>query len=195
MDKPSTVIAMLAAGTGSRFGGAKLDAELGGKPVGLWAAQVAEAVAGARRMIVTAPTVPSFVDHLAGWDRVINPDYHRGMAASIRAAAIAAAGYKRLIIILADMPLIGVDHLRRLAEGDRVAFTLYPDGRHGVPAGFPAEEFGVLADMSDDTSPAALPWARGVDRFELPSATALMDVDTPTDLAAVRTMVQAPHPG
>lgn len=189
MAERSTAIAMLAAGSSSRFGGGKLDADLGGKPVGCWAAEVAEAVDFANRIIVTPPTPPSFFSQLVGWERVINCNPERGMTGSIRAAAIAAAGHNRLVIILADMPLIEADHLNRLSDGNRVAFTLYADSSKGVPAAFPAEVFGALAGMSDGHSPAALKWDIGVDALEPRSANSLMDVDTAADLAFVRSIV------
>jgi molybdenum cofactor cytidylyltransferase len=191
MAERSTAIAMLAAGTSSRFGGGKLDADLGGKAVGCWAAEAAAAVEFAKRIIVTPPTPPSFFDQLVGWEKVINPDPDRGMTGSIRAAVIAAAGHKRLVIILADMPLIEADHLKRLSDGNRVAFTRYADSRKGVPAAFPAEVFGVLAGMPDDRSPAALKWEIGVDMIEPRSGNSLMDVDTAADLAFIRSIVRS----
>jgi molybdenum cofactor cytidylyltransferase len=186
----STAVAMLAAGIGSRFGGGKLDADLGGKPVGRWAADAADTVGFAKRIIVTPQTPPSFFGELEGWERIINANPDRGMAGSIRAAAIAAAGHKRLVIILADMPLIEADHLNRLADSNRVAFTLYADGSKGVPAAFPAATFGSLAGLPDNHSPAALDWDTGVDGLEPRSANALRDIDTAADIAFIRSIVR-----
>jgi molybdenum cofactor cytidylyltransferase len=184
-----TAVVMLAAGVGSRFGGGKLDADLGGKPLGHWAAETAEAVGFAKRIIVTPPTPPSFCSQLVGWERVINTNINSGMASSIRAAVLCAAGYSRMVIMLADMPLIEVDHLIRLADGDRVAFTLYADSSNGVPAAFPAEVYGVLASLSDGLSPATLKWDIGIDAIEPKSSNSLMDVDTVADLALARSIV------
>ncbi len=189
----SIAVAMLAAGIGSRFGGEKLDADLGGKAVGRWAADTADTVGFAKRIIVTQPTPPSFFGELEGWERVINASPERGMAGSIRAAAIAAAGHKRLVIILADMPLIEADHLNRLADGSRVAFTLYADGSKGVPAAFPAVAFNSLAGLPDNHGPAALNWDMGVDALEPRSANALRDIDTAADIALIRSIVRMRH--
>lgn len=185
----STAIAMLAAGSGSRFGGGKLDADLGGKAVGCWAAEAAQAADFAKYFIVTPPTPPAFADQLVGWERVINPDPERGISGSIGTAAKAAAGHRRLVIILADMPLVEVDHLKRLSDGNRIMFTLQTDRRKGVPAAFPAEIFGVLAAMPEGSSPAALDWNIAVDTLEPLSGRSLIDVDTAADLALLRQMV------
>lgn len=184
-----TVVALLAAGMGRRFGGGKLDQDLGGKPVGCWAASAAQAADFSRRIIITPPAPPAFVSRLVGWERVINPGFESGMASSIRAAAIAAQGHKRLIIVLADMPFVEADHLDRLASGDKVAFTLYPSRRKGVPAGFPAEVFSALMYLPDDHSPAGLDWKTAVDAFEPRSVTSLMDIDTEDDLAVARSAI------
>ena len=189
MADSGTAIALLAAGMGRRFGGGKLDQDLGGKPLGCWAADAAHAAGFARQIIITAPTPPSFVGQLAGWDRIVNPEFETGMASSIRAASIAAARHSRLVIMLADMPLIEVDHLYRLAQSNGVAFTLYPDRQKGVPAGFPEGTFGVLASMPDGLSPAKLNWAYDVDAIEPRSAVSLFDIDTKADLAAARSMI------
>lgn len=190
MAERSIAIAMLAAGHARRFGGAKLDADLGGKPLGLWAAAAAESIDFATRIIVTPPTPPAFASQLVGWQRVINTNIDSGMTSSIRAAVIAAAAHKRLVIVLADMPLVEADHLNRLAAGNRVAFTLYANSSKGVPAAFPAEVFGSLAGLLDGQSPAALKWEIGVDALEPRSANSLMDVDTAADLSFVRSVVR-----
>lgn len=190
MADSGTAVALLAAGMGRRFGGGKLDQDLGGRPVGWWAANAAETAGFAHQIIVTPPTPPSFLDQLAAWERVVNSDSETGIHSSIRAAAIAAHGHKRLVIILADMPLVEADHLKRLANGNQVAFTLYPDRHRGVPAGFPAEVFGALTSIPDDRSPATLTWSVAVDAFAPRSAGSLMDIDTHADLAVARSLIR-----
>ncbi len=189
MAERSSAIVMLAAGTGRRFGGGKLDADLGGKPLGRWAAETAEAAGFATRIIVTPPTPPAFCGLLVGWERVVNASIDSGMAGSIRAAALSAVGHERLVIILADMPLIEADHLNRLADGEGVSFTLYADGSKGVPAAFPATAFGSLAGLADGRNPATLRWDIDVDAVAPQSSTSLLDIDTPTDLASVRSLL------
>ncbi len=181
-------VALLAAGMARRFGGGKLDQDLGGKPVGCWSAHAAQAAGFARYLVITPPAPPSFVDRLTGWERIINDDHATGMASSIRAAATAAQGHSRLVIMLADMPLIDVDHIRRITRSNRVAFTLYPDGRRGVPAGFPPDAVTALASLPDACSPAKLDWSNVCAAFEPLSANSLVDVDSKADLAAARCM-------
>ena len=182
-------IALLAAGRAHRFGGGKLDEDLGGKPVGLWAAETAEAAGFARRVVITPPTPPSFIARLKDWQLVINADATSGMASSIRMAARAAAGSERLVIVLADMPFIEAPHLTRLAQGRGVAFTLYEGGSRGAPAAFPAQVYPGLASLADGQSPAALDWSAMVELVEPRFRDSLMDIDTTSDLALASDML------
>lgn len=188
MGDGGTIIALLAAGRANRFGGGKLDEELGGKPVGLWAAESAETAGFARRVVITPPMPPSFIARLKDWQLVINADPETGMASSIRTAARAAAGSERLVIVLADMPFIEPTHLTRLARGTGVAFTLYEDGSRGAPAAFPAQVYPGLASLADGQSPAALDWSARVELVEPRSRDSLTDIDTTGDLALARGM-------
>lgn len=189
MGDGGTTIALLAAGRAHRFGGGKLDEDLGGKPVGLWAAETAEAAGFARRVVISPPTPPSFVARLKDWKLVINADAATGMASSIRMAARAAAGSERLVIVLADMPFIEAAHLLRLARGTGVAFTLFEDGGRGAPAAFPAQVYPGLASLADGQSPAVLDWSARVELVEARSNNSLVDIDTASDLAVARDML------
>lgn len=192
----SVTVALLAAGSGHRFGGGKLDCDLGGKPVGCWAARTAEAVGFSRQLIVTPPTAPLFVDQLDGWERVINPDPGRSMASSIRAAASAALGSRRLVIMLADMPFIMAEHLRRLSQGTAISFTHYGDGRRGVPAAFPEQFMPVIRNLPDGQRLASIVWEAPVILVRPRYPDTLFDIDSRADLdeahALMRSGLQVP---
>lgn len=175
-----TAIALLAAGRASRFGGGKLDAPCAGKPLGLWAVEAAERAGFERRLIVVPEPAPRFAQTLEGWTAIPNRDAAEGIAASIRHAVAAAGGARRLVIALADMPLVAPDHLHALATGNGSLFTTYPTGRAGVPAAFDASAWPALSAVTGDRGAAsAFP---GAPAITVDPAT-LIDVDSAADLA------------
>ncbi len=190
--EPIIAVALLAAGRGTRFGGAKLDADLAGKPVGSWAIEQADALSWSRRFIVTSSDVPAFAAAHSGWKVLINPDAATGMGSSIAVAAKAAAGADRLLILLADMPLIPASHLEEIAQGDAIAFTEYPAGRKGAPAAFPDRCFTRLAELTGDRGAANIEWDEPIAAIPLPNPDCLRDIDTRQTLAAIRREI-APH--
>ena len=185
------MIAVLAAGRASRFGGGKLDAPLHGKPLGLWALLAAQSLGG-QVCVVTGPQTPAFLDHAPGdWQHLSNPLAHQGLGGSLAMAAryAEARGAGRLLVMLADMPFVTGESLRAVLSATTratVQAACYPDGRLGPPACFGADHFGMLAALSGDQGAGAL--LRGA-RFAHGVAMApreLLDIDTPADLAAAQ---------
>lgn len=192
MDDDRTLLAVLAAGRAERFGGGKLDAPCAGRALGEWATSAAEAAGFASRIIVVADAPPSFVSRLKGWKIIHNPDAASGgIASSIRVASRAASAYARLIIVLADMPLIKSAHLCALAKTDGVVFTAYPDGSRGVPAAFPAQCFEALANIISGA--ASMNWGETVKTLSPPESDSLFDVDTAADLAEADARLTRPR--
>lgn len=188
MTERPTAFALLSAGAGQRFGGNKLGADLGGKPLIRWAAEAASLAISGPRYLIVPPDAPRFDLDRDGWIVVTNPDASSGLASSIRAAALAASDCGRLVIGLADMPFITSAHLEALAECDGVAFTSYPDGRQGAPAAFPRAAMQKLASLEGDRGAGALGW-EGATPIEPASPEESLDVDTPADLARARAIV------
>lgn len=181
-------VAVLAAGLASRFGGGKLDAPCAGKPVGRHVLDAAE-LAGLGHfapLCITGPEAPLFVQEARGWQRIINPDPALGLASSVAVAAAHARqhGYAAMVVLLADMPLITPAFINDLASRSGAAATLYPEGRPGVPARFPAALFPALERLEGEGG--AGQFLRGLADVELlhPAAPMLADVDRPADLAA-----------
>ena len=123
---------MLAAGSGSRFGGGKLLAPFGGRPLiaatlsGLRGAPVDEIIVvvgaeGERLRSITAAYKTRIIE---------NPDWAEGMSTSVRAGLRACTSDARAAVVcLADQPLVGAVAVERLVEafeqGTTVAVATY----------------------------------------------------------------------
>ncbi len=184
------LVAVLAAGRGSRFGGGKLDAPLAGKPLGLWALDAIASAGLEPGVIVVGPDVPGFAKAATGWQLVTNPDPDAGQCSSVALAAGAAAG-RALLVVLADMPLVASDHLRCLAAAGGTAATRYPEGRTGVPACIAAEHVGQLVLLTGDRG--AGPILSGLPNLTVIEADpdSLLDVDDAAGLDRVRAVLAA----
>ena len=90
-------------------------------------------------------------------------------------------------IALADQVAVTADDLRRLVtrweqRPDRIVAAQYA-GTTGVPAIFPVDLFGELAELQGDRGARAL-LSRYADRVvAVPMPSAAQDVDTPADFA------------
>lgn len=181
------LVAVLAAGAGSRFGAspieAKLDALLAGKPVGQW---VLEAVAKADLppgVIVVGEEAPRFA-LTSGWPLLVNPRARQGIGTSLAlAAGRALAQGRALLVLLADMPLVEPGFLRDLAGTGSLAATLYPSGKRGVPALLSPALLPQVAALAGDEGAGALLVAQREITLWQPPAAMLLDVDRPEDLA------------
>ena len=185
------LVAILAAGRASRFGGGKLDAPCAGKPLGRW---VLDAVAGAglpSGVVVTASAGGAFAAG-TGWRQAINPHAEQGLGTSIALAArTAIAGNARaLLVLLADMPLVDAAYLRRLASATPPTATAHPDGDPGVPALFGAAQLPALANLGGERGAAALLNVMDGLGVLQPPAGMLRDVDTVEDLAQVERLLE-----
>ncbi len=185
------MFALLAAGGATRFGGAKLDQTLGGKPLWRWSADAAAAAGfGPGICIVREDWASACELQTLGWSVLVNPDAGTGIASSIKLAVAASEKCQRLVIALADMPFVTSDHLRQLAASDEVAFTRYPSGRLGVPAAFPRDAFAKLGTLYGDRGAASLDWGLNVVAITPASQDTLIDVDTPDDLLRAQTILE-----
>ncbi|RIV82465.1 nucleotidyltransferase family protein [Aurantiacibacter zhengii] len=181
------LVAVLAAGKASRFGGGKLDANLKGRPVGRWVLDTVESAGLMRRFIVTGPESPQFARDATGWQVIVNRHPERGLSGSVEAARRQAVAQQAdLLLVLADMPLIEPGHLQELVATPGSTATRYPDGRLGVPALVRASDQDWLANLTGD---------RGAGRVlaEIPRLTrvdaaphSLLDIDDAAGLEELR---------
>ena len=181
--EPKTGVVLLAAGQGKRFGGGKLTADFRGRPLWEWAARTAESLDSSERLLVIGPKSP--IESREGWRLVENPVAERGMGTSIAAGVRALADSDRVVIMLADMPLVSRSHLGRLLEAQGVAFTLYPDGTAGCPAIFPRSVFPLLESLSGDRGARSLDLG-DAELIAPPHERQLVDVDEVCDLQRLR---------
>ena len=174
-----TGVVLLAAGLGKRFGGGKLMADFRGAPLWEWAAQTAESIDCSERLLVVGPNGP--IKGRMGWSRVENPKAERGMGTSIAAGVSALTDCDRVLIVLADMPLVSLAHLRRLTAAQGAAFTRYRDGSAGCPAIFPRAVFPLLETLTEDRGARSLDLG-DAEMIPPPHPSELSDVDAPRDL-------------
>lgn len=194
---PGLVIALLAAGMGSRFGGNKLDHDCAGRKLGRWALDTALST-GAPVLVVTGPQEPAFLADALSRPvrRIVNAAPSDGMGGSVALAAQAARamGASHLLILLADMPLVGVDLLDDLASRACVygmAATRHGDGHPGVPACFAAERFDDLAALGGQAGARAMLANVPDDAIVDAPGNALLDVDYRTDVVTLEALLSA----
>ena len=187
---------LLAAGSGSRFGGAKLLAPLraaahgvpAGTPVG---------VAACRHLVAAIPDVVAIVrdgdDALAarfreaGARTIECARAHEGMGVTLAAGVAATANAGGWIVALADMPWIAPGTIAavadRLHDGASIVAPRYR-GRRGHPVGFSAAHFAALVALTGDEGAKAILTANAaaLETFEVDDPGVLRDVDRPEDL-------------
>lgn len=189
-------VALLAAGRSARFGQAdKLAALLGDKPLIEWAAGAGRSINAAQHFVVMGPDFPQQYCQ-AGYRQLVNDTPDRGLASSLRIAALHAqeSGASALLILLGDMPLVRANHLTALIaafaeDRSRPVFSRASGGAPQPPAIFPAALFPAMGALSGESGARAL--ARGAAFVEAP-ADSLVDVDTPADLALCTQLIGAP---
>ncbi|MFM7348072.1 MAG: NTP transferase domain-containing protein [Erythrobacter sp.] len=183
---------VLAGGAGRRFGGGKLLADLAGAPL---IRRVAERLAPAGfAEVVVAVGAESAALRLAleglSCRIVAAPDWAEGMAATLRTGIAALdAQAEGVCVFLGDMPLVPVALCPELAEAAREAgYAARPRfaGQPGHPVAFTRAAFADLKALTGDRGATALLAARlsGVAYVDTAERGALVDVDTPADLAA-----------
>jgi CTP:molybdopterin cytidylyltransferase MocA len=182
---------LLAAGAGTRFGGPKALATIGGErfvergrrilgeggcdPVVVVLGAAAEEVRGAA--------------DLAGAEVVVNPDWASGMGSSLRAGLDALEGRcAAAVVALADQPLVGSDAVRRLIvawRGGAVAAVATYEGRPRNPvlldeSLWPAAKAAAVGDTG---ARGLLRTLEGVNHVACDDTGSPDDVDTAAELA------------
>lgn len=188
---------VLAAGSGSRFGGPKALVPFEGELL----------VERAVRMLRQGGCTPVLVVLGAAADRVRAtadlpvdvveaPDWATGMGASLRAGLAALAGHPArpaaCVVALADQPLVGAAAVVRLlaahAAGAPAATATY-GGQPRNPVLLDASVWDDVARAADGDS-GARPWLRAhpglVVRVDCDGTGDPADIDTPDDLLALQ---------
>ncbi len=193
---PLPLVIVLAAGRGTRFGGAvhKLAQPLAGASVlGTTLGHVL--ASGLPLLVVTTPSlVGEAAPLVAKRDILVLPDDPaRGMGESLAAGIGARPDAPGWLVLPGDMPAVQPDTLRAVAAAlaqHPVAYAQHR-GRRGHPVGFAGELFSELVRLQGDEGAR-----RVVARYpslgvEVDDPGVLLDVDTADDLAQVRGAVRA----
>ena len=182
---------VLAAGAASRFGGVKLLAELGGRPV---LQHVLDALDGQDlgEIVVVLGDDAEAIEQGMTWRgerRVRNPDPARGLSSSLAVglASIVPTGAAALIV-LGDQPGLRADTVRALLEqpDDPARPVVVPryegdEARNPVLLGRTA--IGLAAEATGDRGLGPVLAAHPELVREVPVTGSNPDVDTPADLA------------
>lgn len=190
------VVVVLAAGSGSRFGGRghKLEQALGESSV--LAVTLSRVVATGLPLVVvtTAAMVPQARAVVATRDIVLLPPVGSvtreplGIGYSIATGVAARAQAGGWLVLPADMPLVQPATLRRVAEGLQqhpVAYAQH-QGRRGHPVGFHRELYSELVMLGGDDGARRLVARYPSHPVEVDDHGALLGIDTEADLQRVR---------
>lgn len=183
---------VLAAGSGRRFGVAKLTAPWRGGAL-IDGALAAALAAPVRRVIVVTGADPAVLDRMRAFEDprlfVAHAANHAlGMSASLGAGlAAVSSGVAGVYVFLGDMPLIPHDIAGPLAEAlaaGALAAAPAKDGRRGHPALISAALFPQLVALEGDVGARAVLDSLGprLVLVESDDPGVLTDVDTPDDL-------------
>jgi molybdenum cofactor cytidylyltransferase len=183
---------VLAAGSGSRFGGGKMFAPFNGAPLlhGALAAAFAAPVRGVT--VVTGADHQAVGDAAVAFDprvRLVHAaDHGEGMGASLRTGAAALpADTAGVYVFLGDMPRIPAsvtaELARALEEGFEAAAPVF-DGRRGHPVLFGARLIPQLCEARGDAGAREVLKSLGarLALIETGDNGVLFDVDLPSHL-------------
>ncbi len=192
---------VLAAGRSTRMGAVnKMLAEIGGKPLVRIAAEQALASRASPVIVVTGHERERVEQALAGLPVrfVHNPDYAEGLGTSLRTGIAAVpAEADGAIVCLGDMPQVDsglIDKLLAAFDPERGGLVVVPsiDGRRGNPVVWSRRFFNDLMAITGDIGARYLigQYAEAVVEVPLASDAALIDIDTPESLSAVKAEIE-----
>jgi molybdenum cofactor cytidylyltransferase len=175
---------VLAAGSGSRFGGDKLSARFRGEPLIRHAIHSARAAPVERVIVVASPDL-----EIGEWSgeppvetlRIASPE----LSASLKAGVAEAADADGAFVFLGDMPLVPHGVGARLAEAlaDNYAALPRRAGRNGHPVLLSRRAFPDIARLAGDEGAGRLLKARSDLAFvECADEGVQLDVDRLEDL-------------
>jgi CTP:molybdopterin cytidylyltransferase MocA len=185
---------VLAAGSGSRFGGPKQLAELDGVPLLEHALRAVEAVPAIERTVVVlgarADEIRAGVD-FGSAEVVVCDSWEEGQAASLRCGIDAIDGADAAVLTLGDMPRITPQVIARFAElgrehGSEARARAVYDGAPGHPVVLGSAYFAALAGLSGDVGAREILKRIGAYPIECSHLCSAVDVDTPEALEQLR---------
>ena len=188
---PSLGCLVMAAGSGRRFGGNKLAADLDGKTL---IRRALEAVPAAQFTAVTVVSQYEDLEALAGqfgFSAIHNDRPDLGLSHTIRLGTEAMCTCDGILYMVADQPKLCQETVARLVE----VFRQHPDkivgaghdGRRGNPNLFPARFFSELMAITGDHGGSSVIRAHEEAFLLVETDPAeLFDCDTPEALESLR---------
>lgn len=180
---------LLAAGSARRMGSDKLLADLGGRPLAMYAFEAILAAGFARPIVAVAPGSPIAGLVEADADVVESIDHALGMGHSVAAAINAVPeDWTAAIICLADMPFVRPQTLQALttkATPDGIVRPSF-DGKPGNPVLWGRSHFAALAALHGDRGGRDIMVAHPPVLIACDDPGVLIDIDTPEALAEAR---------
>lgn len=182
---------VLAAGGGRRFGGGKLLAELGGRPL---VEHVLAALAASpldRTVLVLgadAECIGRRVD-AAGAEIVVCESWEEGQAASLRTGIEALADAEAIVVVLGDQPLISpraVERVIAARDPEALAVRASYGGVPSHPTLLERPLFPRVAELRGDAGARELLAEVAVRGVPCDGLGSPRDVDTPAELEALR---------
>lgn len=190
--QPPVAAIVLAAGRGTRMGGGKMTALLGGKPLVRHAVETALASTARPVHVVVGAEREQVLAVLDGLDVTIidNPDFAKGLSSSLKAGiASLPENAKGALVLLGDMPLVTPATINALGA----AFTASPnaaavvpvrDGQRGNPILLAKHLFAKVASLQGDVGARAIlaDVSSEVIEIAVDDDAVLVDIDTPEAL-------------
>jgi molybdenum cofactor cytidylyltransferase len=199
MSGDSTAGVVLAAGLSSRMGTNKMLIEVGGQTLVRRAAATAIAAGLDPVLVVVGHDAYRVRPELQGLrcTPLFNPDYARGIHASLKAGVAALPGSAdAFVVLLGDMPLVDSSMVRSLVEAFRrgnapLAISLYGDVV-APPIVYGRSLFAELSQIDGDGCGKRVVKRHRAEALELrwPLET-LTDLDSPADVERVRARLEA----
>jgi molybdenum cofactor cytidylyltransferase len=182
---------VLAAGAGTRFGGAKQLAELDGRPLLEHSIRAMTAAPVGRVVVVLgagSESVMSGVDR-HGADFVVCDRWDEGQSASLACGLAELSDCEAVVVTLGDQPRLSPDAIRRVIAargGDADAVRATYGGQPGHPVLLEHRLFGRMRDVTGDHGARNLLLSVTTREVPCDDLGGGEDVDTPAQLDALR---------
>jgi molybdenum cofactor cytidylyltransferase len=187
---------ILAAGAGTRFGGGKQLAELGGRPLLEWALRAMAYSPVERAVVVLGCGAESVAEsvNLHGAEPVICDRWQEGQSASLACGLGALGEVDAAVITLGDQPHLSPDAIARVvaARGEGIdAVRATYGGDPGHPVLLERSLFDRLRDVTGDHGARNVVLSAETVEVPCDDLGGGEDVDTPGELAALRHRTRA----
>lgn len=182
---------VLAAGAGTRFGGGKQLAELGGRPLVEWALRAVALSPVERSVVVLGCGAESVAEsvNLYGAEPVICERWQEGQSASLACGLGALGEVDAAVITLGDQPHLAPEAITRViaARGEGVdAVRATYGGEPGHPVLLESALFDRLRDVTGDRGARNVLLSANTVEVACDDLGGGEDVDTPDELDALR---------